>query len=62
MMDHIYGLGEAGRAGSEATPLGGAIFQYMGTRPSARRVRYRLLTEKNFRRDECTNRSHEHAG
>jgi hypothetical protein len=41
MMDYIYGLGEAGQAAREATPLGRAIFQYMGTRPSARAVRYR---------------------
>jgi hypothetical protein len=41
MMDYIYGLGEAGRAASEATPMGRAIFSHMGTRPSARAVRYR---------------------
>lgn len=41
MMDYIYGLGEAGQAGHDATPLGRAIFQYMGTRPSAKAVRYR---------------------
>lgn len=41
MMDYIYGLGEATRAAREATPLGRAIFQYMGTRPSAKAVRYR---------------------
>jgi extracellular factor (EF) 3-hydroxypalmitic acid methyl ester biosynthesis protein len=41
MMDYIYGLGEAERAAREATPLGRAIFQYMGTRPSAKAVRYR---------------------
>ena len=41
MMDYIYGLGEATGAAREATPLGRAIFQYMGTRPSAKAVRYR---------------------
>jgi len=41
MMDYIYGLGEAGRAAREATPMGRAIFTHMGTRPSARAVRYR---------------------
>jgi hypothetical protein len=41
MMDYIYGLGEAGPAAREATPLGRAIFQYMDTRPSAKAVRYR---------------------
>lgn len=41
MMDYIYGLGEARQAACEATPLGRAILQYMGTRPSARGVRYR---------------------
>ena len=41
MMDYIYGLGEAVQAAREATPLGRAIFEYMGTRPSARAVRYR---------------------
>jgi hypothetical protein len=41
MMDYIYGLGEAGRAARDATPLGRAIFSHMGTRPSARAVRYR---------------------
>jgi extracellular factor (EF) 3-hydroxypalmitic acid methyl ester biosynthesis protein len=41
MMDFIYGLGETARAACEATPLGRAIFQYMGTRPSAQAVRYR---------------------
>lgn len=41
MMDYIYGRGEAGEAAREATPLGRAIFQYMGTRPSAKAVRYR---------------------
>jgi hypothetical protein len=41
MMDYIYGLGAAAQAAREATPLGRAIFQYMGTRPSARAVRYR---------------------
>jgi hypothetical protein len=41
MMDYIYGLGEAGRAVREATPLGRTIFQYMDSRPSARGVRYR---------------------
>jgi hypothetical protein len=30
MMDYIYGLGEATEAAREATPLGRAIFQYMG--------------------------------
>ena len=41
MMDYIYGLGEAGQAARDATPLGRAIFQYMDTRPSAKAVRYR---------------------
>lgn len=41
MMDYIYGLGEAGRAARETTPLGRAIFNHMATRPSARAVRYR---------------------
>jgi hypothetical protein len=41
MMDYIYGLGEAGNAARNATPLGRAIFQYMDTRPSAKAVRYR---------------------
>ena len=41
MMDYIYGLGVAGQAAREATPLGRAIFQYMDTRPSAKAVRYR---------------------
>ncbi|MGC4049770.1 MAG: class I SAM-dependent methyltransferase [Paludibaculum sp.] len=41
MMDYIYGLGEAIPAARAATPLGRAIFEYMGTRPSARGVRYR---------------------
>jgi hypothetical protein len=41
MMDYIYGLGEAGRAAREATPMGRAIFSHMATRPSARAVRYR---------------------
>jgi len=41
MMDYIYGLGEAGPAARDASPLGRAIFQYMGTRPSAKAVRYR---------------------
>jgi len=41
MMDYIYGLGEAGEADRNATPLGRTIFQYMGTRPSAKGVRYR---------------------
>ena len=41
MMDYIYGLGEAGRASREATPMGRAIFSHMGTRPSAHAVRYR---------------------
>jgi hypothetical protein len=47
MMDYIYGLGEAAPAAHSATPLGRAIFQYMGTRPSAKAVRYRrrLLAE-----------------
>lgn len=43
MMDYIYGLGEAAQAARDASPLGRAIFQYMGTRPSARAVRYRRL-------------------
>ena len=41
MMDYIYGLGEAGRAAREATPMGRTIFSHMATRPSARAVRYR---------------------
>jgi hypothetical protein len=41
MMDYIYGLGEAGEAARNATPLGRAIFQYMDTRPSAKGVRFR---------------------
>ena len=41
MMDYIYGLGEARPAAHNATPLGRAIFQYLGTRPSAKAVRYR---------------------
>jgi len=41
MMDYIYGLGEAAQAARDATPLGRAIFQYLGTRPSAKGVRYR---------------------
>lgn len=41
MMDYIYGLGEAGKAAHEATPMGRAIFEYMDTRPSAKAVRYR---------------------
>jgi len=41
MMDYIYGLGEAGQAASDATPLGRAIFSHMATRPSARAVRHR---------------------
>jgi len=47
MMDYIYGLGEAASAARGATPIGAAIMRYMGTRPSARAVRYRrqLLAE-----------------
>jgi len=41
MMDYIYGLGEAGRAAREATPLGRAILGHMATRPAAKAVRYR---------------------
>jgi hypothetical protein len=41
MMDYIYGLGEAGEAARNTTPLGRAIFQYMDTRPSAKAVRHR---------------------
>jgi len=41
MMDYIYGLGEAGEAARNATPMGRMIFQYMDTRPSAKAVRYR---------------------
>jgi extracellular factor (EF) 3-hydroxypalmitic acid methyl ester biosynthesis protein len=41
MMDYIYGLGVAGEAARNATPLGRLVFQYMGTRPSAKAVRYR---------------------
>ncbi|HUA62895.1 MAG TPA: class I SAM-dependent methyltransferase [Verrucomicrobiae bacterium] len=43
MMDYIYGLGEAGQAAHAATPLGRAIFRYMGNRPSARAVRFRRM-------------------
>jgi hypothetical protein len=54
MMDYIYGLGEAGHAAQEATPLGRAIFQYMDTRPSARAVRYRReLIAKLIDRTAC---------
>jgi hypothetical protein len=54
MMDYIYGLGEAGHAAREATPLGRAIFQYMDTRPSARAVRYRReLIAKLIDRTAC---------
>lgn len=47
MMDYIYGMGEAAHAAREATPAGRALFSHMGTRPSARAVRYRrrLLAE-----------------
>ncbi len=41
MMDYIYGLGEAAAAEAHATPLGREIFRYMGTRPSAKAVRFR---------------------
>lgn len=41
MMDYIYGLGEGAEAARACTPLGRAILQYMGTRPSALGVRYR---------------------
>lgn len=41
MMDYIYGLGEAGEAARNATPLGREIFEYMDTRPSSKAVRYR---------------------
>jgi len=41
MMDYIYGLGEARQAALEAIPIGREIFTYMGTRPSAKAVRYR---------------------
>jgi len=41
MMDYIYGMGEAGAAASETTPLGRAIFSHMSTRPSACAVRFR---------------------
>ena len=41
MMDYIYGLGEAGQAARNATPLDRSIFEYMDTRPSAKAVRYR---------------------
>jgi extracellular factor (EF) 3-hydroxypalmitic acid methyl ester biosynthesis protein len=41
MMDYIYGMGEAGEAARNATPLGRAIFQHMDTRPSAKAVRFR---------------------
>jgi hypothetical protein len=41
MMDYIYGLGEAGEAARNATPLGRAIFQYINACSSAKAVRYR---------------------
>jgi len=41
MMDYIYGLGASDAAARGATPLGRAIFAHMGTRPSARAVRFR---------------------
>jgi hypothetical protein len=41
MMDYIYGMGEARDAAREAMPLGRAILEWMGTRPSALGVRYR---------------------
>jgi hypothetical protein len=41
MVDFIYGIGETARVASEATPLGRAIFRYMGERPSAQAVRHR---------------------
>jgi len=41
MMDYIYCLGEGRQAAHEATPIGREIFKYMGTRPSAKAVRYR---------------------
>jgi hypothetical protein len=41
MMDYIYGLGEAAHAAHDATPLGRAIFQYLGTRAAPRAVRFR---------------------
>jgi extracellular factor (EF) 3-hydroxypalmitic acid methyl ester biosynthesis protein len=41
MMDYIYGLGEAPQVAKEATPLGRAIFRHLGTRQSAKAVRYR---------------------
>src|ERR1700683_4838047 len=41
MMDYIYGLGEARQAARDATPLGRSIFEYIGTCPSAKAVRYR---------------------
>jgi len=41
MMDYIYGLGEAVPAAHEATPLGRAVFQYLGDRPSPKAVRFR---------------------
>ena len=42
MMDYIYGLGEAGQATAEATPLGRAIFQYLDTKsPAKAGVRHR---------------------
>jgi hypothetical protein len=41
MMDYIYGMGEAQDVARQATPLGRAILEWMGTRPSALGVRHR---------------------
>src|SRR5215472_1831923 len=41
MMDYIYGLGEALQAANDSTPLGRAIFRYLGTQPASNAVRYR---------------------
>lgn len=59
MMDYIYGIGEAPAAAREATPLGRAIFEYMGSRPSAKAVRYRRrllanLIDQTAKRDGAT--------
>jgi hypothetical protein len=59
MMDYIYGTGEAATAAREATPLGRAIFKYMGSRPSAQAVRYRRrlladLIDRTAKRGDAT--------
>src|ERR1043166_3162119 len=41
MMDYIYGLGASDAAARGATPMGRALFASMGTRRSARAVRFR---------------------